>query len=367
MKVGIVTSYAVKQPAGLERFLLDLLRELDSLKDNEYVVYTKKGSGFASVLDDEGVSNISVIEVGFGKLWKDIGLFFSPKVDAYLFNGPIVPFLFAPKNYFLILHDFAYKSIKPNTIKEKINRIVIDVLTRKAVQRAKKIITVSNTTKKELSGLYGVEDSKVTTIYPGFKHVCSGESQTLEGIEMPYFLSIGTLKERKNILSIISAFAKYVEMKQDSRKLVIVGKCSKTNPYVQKLFSLVEKEGLQEKVIFTDHVSDQQVSYLYKHADALIFPSLIEGFGFPALEAMSCEVPVITSNHGALAEISQDAAIQVPSKDINALANAMKHITEDDALRTSLIQKGLNRSKDFSWKKAAHAFEKVLINNTITK
>ena len=363
MRIGIVTSFAAKQPAGLERFLLDLLQALENLSGVDYVVYTKKGAGLADALNGMGIKNIPVVEVGFGKLWKDIGLFLEPRADAYIFNGPIVPAWFTPKNYFVILQDFAYRHIQPRSWREKLKRIILDVLTRLALQRAKKIITVSETTKQELIRLFGIRPELAVTIYPGFRRLCDIFQESVAGVSQPYFLYIGTLKERKNVLSVIKAFSQYKKDMGDRRQLVIAGKHNQLDPYVKKLHKLIEQEGIASEVVFTGLISDGQVSWLYQHAEALVFPSLLEGFGLPILEAMSCKIPVITSSTGSLAEVAGSAALLVNPLGVDEIAAGMKRIVSDSELRAKLVAAGLDRLQIFSWSKTARELEQLVISN----
>lgn len=363
MRIGIVTSYTTKQPAGLERFLLDLLRVLNDSKDNKYTVYIKKGTGFAGVLKENNILNVGVVEAGFGKLWKDFGLFFAPRAEAYIFNGPLIPFCFKPKNYFVILHDFAYKHIQVFTKQEKVKAKLIDFLTHKAVRRAKKIITVSNTTKDELIKLFGAKAEQVVTIYPGFRQICSLKAEPVLGVSQSYFLYVGTLKERKNVVSVIQAFSQYKKNQEDNSTLVIVGKKNLENSYVKKLVRLAEERGVADSVFFTGHISDAQMSFVYSHAMALVFPSLIEGFGFPVLEAMSCGVPVITSNIGSLAEVSGNAALLVDPLNIAEITAAMKKIVDDKNFKTGLVADGFKRARMFSWSKTAQELEQLVVDS----
>lgn len=365
MKIGIVMSYVAKNPAGLERFSLDLLKALNVSTDIKYTVYIKKGTDFAKILLDNGIANVDLVEVGFGKFWKDLGLFFAPRADVYVFNGPIVPFFFAPENFFVILHDFAYRHIKPGSRKEWLKSWLIDVLTRKAINRAKKVITVSNATKKDLMELYGVDSSRIVTIYPGFRSICSHGGESVPLINLPYFLYVGTLKERKNVVSVIKAFSLYKQQRKDNFTLVIVGKVNMENPYVRELYHYIEENNLTDSVIFTGHITDAQMSFVYQHASILVFPSLLEGFGFPVLEAMSCGLPVVTSNNGSLAELSGEAAILVDPLDIEEIAKAMKKIVDDHGFRMKLVASGLERVKIFNWTKTASELERLVVNNSV--
>ena len=364
MKIGIVTSYAPNQPAGLESFLLGLLGALNTSKKISYVVYTKKGGGLRAVLQKHRITRISVVEVGFGKFWKDIGLFFQPRMDAYIFHGPMVPLWFAPKNYFVILHDLAYKYIQTASVREKIKRRVMDFLTLKALQRAKKVISVSDATKRDLIRFFGAPPEKIETIYQGFWRVRTEEAAPVHGVKEPFFLFIGTLKERKNVLSIIRAFAVYKKRNRDNRTLVLAGKHDEASPYVRLLHKEIAKRHIDESVIFTNHISDAERAYLYMHADALVFPSLIEGFGIPILEAMSCGVPVLTSNAGALAEVAGDAALLVDPKSVDDIARGMEAMVSRNDLREACIRKGMERIRLFDWSNTARALEGLIINTS---
>lgn len=362
MTIGIVTSYAPSQPAGLENFLLGLLGALDTSKKMSYVVYTKKGAGLRDALEKHRITHIPVVEVGFGKFWKDIGLFFQPRMDAYLFHGPMVPLCFAPKNYFVILHDLAYKYIHTASVREKLKRRLMDFLTQKALRRAKKVISASDATKRDLVRFFGAPPEKIETIYQGFWRIRAEEAAPVPGVKKPFFLFIGTLKERKNVLSILRAFAAYKKRHRDNRMLVLAGKHDHASPYVRLLHEEIAKRHIDESVLFTDHISDAQRAYLYLHADALVFPSLIEGFGIPILEAMSCGVPVLTSNAGALAEVAGGAALLVDPQSVDDIARGMDALASQNELREACVRKGMERIGLFDWSNAARALERLMID-----
>ncbi|MEK7644192.1 MAG: glycosyltransferase family 1 protein, partial [Patescibacteria group bacterium] len=189
--------------------------------------------------------------------------------------------------------------------------------------------------------------------------------ESVAGVRKPYFLHVGTIKERKNILTAVKAFSLFREGGKNDFNLVIVGKVNPESPYVKKLFELVEELGLKDSVIFTGHITDGQMSNIYHHARALLFPSLLEGFGFPVLEAMNCGLPVITSDRGSLAEISHGAAILVDPLNAGELAAAMKKIIEDQELRMNLVVKGRGRAEQFSWTKTARELEQLIFRDSI--
>lgn len=364
MRVAIVTSYNSKKPAGLERVLIEQLRAFDNNKDKEieYVIYTSSQSDLDQVLKMEKI-NLSVVKIGGGKLWKEFGLFFAPKADKYFFNGPLVPLFFKPKEYYVLVYDFAYRYFSDNSIKQKIKNKFTDFISALAFRRAKKIIAISNATGEEIFRLFKVDNKKIITIHLGWTAINKLEQKLVEGLPEKYFMFIGTLKERKNVLSVVQAFANFKEKNPIPIKLVIVGKRNNNSPYIQKINNFIKEKKLEEQVFFTGHTTDEQVAYIYAHANALIFPSLLEGFGMPPLEAMSFGVPVVTSSTSSLGEVAGNAAILVDPNNTIQIAEAMGRITQDDGLRRDLITNGFERIKFFSWVKAALEYNNLFNNN----
>lgn len=355
MRVAIVTSYNSKKPAGLERVLLEQLRALAKIngKDGvEYVVYTSRVSDLDKVLQKENFF-LPVVKVGFGKLWKDVGLFFAPRAEAYFFNGPLVPLFFAPKNYFVLVYDFAYRFFSDNSLKQIIKNKWTDFISNLAFRRAKKIVAISNVTADEIRKFFKVDDNKLITIYLGWTALNQLSQEPVSGLPERYFLFIGTLKERKNVLSVVKAYAKFKEKQITDIGLVIVGKRNENSSYIQKMNAFIRENRLENSVFFTGHTTDNQVAYIYSHTEAMVFPSLLEGFGMPVLEAMSFGIPVITSNVSSLGEVAGNAAILVDPKSVEQIASAMIQIINNVELRGSLIAMGLARIQFFSWDRSA--------------
>ncbi len=358
MKIGFVTAYSEKHPAGLERATLDLLKSvLDLDKENTYLVYAKKGSGLAPLLSP--FPNVRVVEVGFGKLWKELGLFFAPKADVYVFNGPQVPILFAPKRYAVMVYDFGYHAFFAPGIRSRAKRVILDVLARIAFRRSQHILAISQHTKDEIMRLFSIPQEKIHVLHLGFADVSLLPKEPVSGIPEKFFLFVGTLKERKNPLNVVKAFAVFHKTHPDYA-LVLAGKPSSEEAYRQRMLSVIIKENLTDKVLFLGRVRDRELAWLYGHAVALVYPSFIEGFGFPILEAASCGTPVVTSNQSSLAEIAGDSALLVDPARADAISHAMERITEDPSLRHNLIEKGKQRISQFSWGKTAQQFIDML-------
>lgn len=358
MKIGFVTAYSAKHPAGLERCTLDLLKAvLAEDRKNQYIVYVKKGSGLRSLLSQS--PQVRVVEVGWGKLWKDFGLFFSPAADVYVFNGPQAPVFFSPKNYLVIVYDFGYRQFRASGLRSRCKTLFLDILARLAFRRSQKILAISDYTKGEVVRLFGADKNKIQTLHLGFADFSSLSDSPVAGLPEKFFLFVGTLKQRKNPLNVIRAFAIFCKT-QPGYNLVLAGKPSQETAYHQRMTEFIQREHLQGQVRFLGRASDGELAWLYRRAAALVFPSFLEGFGFPVLEAANCGLPVITSNQGSLKEIAGDAALLVNPADPVSIAQAMSRISKDPSLRETLIEKGRARAKQFSWEKTANQFIEVL-------
>lgn len=230
-----------------------------------------------------------------------------------------------------------------------------------SIRSAKKIITISESSKNDIINLYGVGESKIEVIYPGIKKVSSSKYQVASmdelkekfGIDKKYVLFVGTLQPRKNIVRLIEAFSK-VDSELD---LVIVGK--KGWQY-EEILSAPEKYGVKNKVKFIENAADEDLPHLYKSAKFFILPSLYEGFGLPVLEAMSYGCPVITSSVSSLPEAGGDGAFYVDPENVDDIKEKMQKLNDDKDLREELVKKGHRQIEKFSWEKSAKETLKVL-------
>jgi glycosyltransferase involved in cell wall biosynthesis len=225
------------------------------------------------------------------------------------------------------------------------------------------ILTVSESTKKDLMARFNFLDpEKIKVIHLGVppptnKNKENGVSHNLEkyGLEIKkYFLFIGTLEPRKNIVGLLKAFHRLKESSQDKDyldyKLVIVGK---PGWFYKKIFAAVEEMGLQEDVVFTGYITEEEKRYLLEHAYLFIYPSFYEGFGIPVIEAMAHGVPVITSHVSSLPEIAGEAAILINPHDWKEITVAMHRLLSDQQLYKNLSKKSKMQARQFTWEKAA--------------
>ena len=230
--------------------------------------------------------------------------------------------------------------------------------TRQTALRARKAITVSEFSARELMELYGLKREHIKVIPNGVSEDfvprrddrAMAELRNRIGLTSGhYVLFIGGADPRKNHQIFLEA-AEMVRKKLGSRRLVLVG--SPTHPFGSYEES-ARRRSLTEQVLCPGRLSTHDLQLLYSTTDLFVFPSLYEGFGMPVLEAMACGAPVVTSNSTALAEVAGDAAVLANPQDARALGEAMIRVLEDEPLRASLKVKGFARAKQFSWEQAA--------------
>jgi glycosyltransferase involved in cell wall biosynthesis len=171
------------------------------------------------------------------------------------------------------------------------------------------------------------------------------------GLPPQYLLFVGTLEPRKNLTTLLHAYAMLrAESCAADVKLVVAGR---TGWLYAEIFDTVKRLGLEKEVIFTGFVDDADLPDLYRGAQVFVYPSLYEGFGLPILEAMASGIPVLTSDLASMPEVAGDAAVLVDPRDPKAIAEGIVRILAEGRLRDALIQKGLSRARHYTWESVA--------------
>ncbi|OGG73870.1 hypothetical protein A3A40_02565 [Candidatus Kaiserbacteria bacterium RIFCSPLOWO2_01_FULL_54_20] len=213
--------------------------------------------------------------------------------------------------------------------------------------------------RNEIIEAYGIPPEKVHTIYLGgsedFKALDKTVAQRIiferYKIRAPFILDVSRLEPHKNVDTLIRAYESLRRESSITPALIIVGA---KRFGAEKTLALATASLYAKDIIFLHFVEQQDLNALYSAADVFVFPSLNEGFGLPIVEAFASGTPVVTSNVTAMPEIAGDAAITVYPTDTKALAGAMARVLSDASLRETLIQKGLNRAKTFTWAETAN-------------
>ena len=224
-------------------------------------------------------------------------------------------------------------------------------------RKAKRIITVSEYSKYDIHRLYRIKNSKIDVAYNGIKDVycpLSADDQAKIREEVSesnkYFVFVGALNPRKNLVGLFKAFDIYKQNNQSKTKLIIVGNKMRWTKKIQRTY-----EGMKFKseVVFLGHLSPQRLNQVVASSIAMVYVSYFEGFGIPIIEAFKAGTAVITSNVTSMPEVAGDSALIVDPFNYNEIAMAMQKLEEDISLRDSLIEKGKIRANDFSWDNTA--------------
>jgi len=256
-------------------------------------------------------------------------VFFSPGYNTPLFCRS--PFVFT-------IHDLSH--IYCPEIGGPLLDLYYATVMKRACHRAARILTVSEFTRKQIIDWSGVSPEKIVNVGCAVDSAYQPNGDSY-GLPFAYLLSVSNRKRHKNEFRIVEAFAK--ANLNPRTHLVFTGEP------VADLVCCIEWHQLRSRVDFVGVVPEAKLPSLYRGAEALIFPSLYEGFGLPILEAMACGTPVVTANTTAMPEVAGDAALFVDPASVEQISRAMEQIVTDTSLRQQLREKGPTRSARFSW------------------
>lgn len=360
MRIGtLLNPYGEESPGGLGRSVFEMAKNLIELdRRNQYSIYFKDKEAPRPSFSG---THWTYTGLGSRALWLTGAFGMDRTLDVYIFFTPIIPFFFRPKRSIVIALDFAYWSMR-SSWRDELSARLLFFLHKRALRRADVVVAISEETKQSVIRLFGVPAERITVVY--LSHVPLGEKKVSLPIPDNFFLFAGVLKERKNVAGIINAFSLFAKTNK-THELLIAGK--QDGAYAESLRQLARTLGVEKRVRFVGYVTNAQLAYLYTKAQAFVFPSFIEGFGMPVLEAMSAGLPVITSSQGALAEVAGDAALLVDPRYPEDIAAAMSRIADDPQLREELKEKGLARAGQFSWQKTAEEILEIITDVEHTK
>lgn len=232
---------------------------------------------------------------------------------------------------------------------------------RHAVKKAERIITISKNSKEDICRILKADENKIHVIPLAtdlsMDKYSDGEAGKKWNLTSPYILYAGAIHPRKNVARLIRVFERLINIKKIPHVLVIAGSFRWKSNEVKEA---AERNSIQDKVIFTGQVSDEELAALYRNCKVFVYPSLYEGFGLPVLEAMAMGAPVITSNVSSLPEVAGDAAILINPNNDGEIFDAIWKILDDKELTAEMRQKALNRAEKFSWSRTAHEVFDVL-------
>lgn len=365
MKIGVDARPLSYQLTGIGVYLKHLLDEIQKIDhQNDYYLISNgpidydlnnpRWSKVAGKLDKKLLSTLWMqLNVPIIAVRQNLDLFWGSRHHLPLLLSPGIRTV-------VTVHDIVNR-LYPGTMALP-NLLVERSLMKLSLKRSDVILAVSRSTAADIKKEFGISANKITTVYlgtPVFPREPKCGPEQSNDVPSNYFLFVGTLDPRKNFERIFKAFELLRPLSQGLH-LVIIGAEGWKN---KNFLKMIRTHPLKDHIHMTGYLPrDRLVSY-YKNAICVMFPSLYEGFGLPILEAMSCGTPVITSDTSSMPEIAGDAALLVDPYDTSAIADAMNNLMSDKQLRERLICRGLERVKEFSWKKCAEQTLKVL--NTV--
>lgn len=366
---------------GIGWVAYNVINELKTLNvDNQYIMDffilgNKKYEKYSNIIDYYKSKGFKIDVCNwfsyslFKMIWTFIPIPYSmlmkEKADVTLFFNYYIPPGVKGKKVVMI-HDMAYLAY-PETVNKK-TLYMLKLNVKKACKSADKIITISHFSKNEIMKYLGVEDKKIEIMPIGvdfniFKVYNDTEKINLikkkYGIDRDYFLYLGTLEPRKNIVRMIDAYAMLKKEIYNIPKFVIAGR---KGWMYDEIFESVKKHGIEKDIIFTGYVEENEVPILMNGAKAFLFVSLYEGFGMPVLEAMACGTPVITSNVASMPEVIGNCGVLVNPMSTEEIKNGMRKIIENKIETEKMKESALERCKSFTWENTAKKVLEILEN-----
>ncbi|WP_276957953.1 glycosyltransferase family 4 protein [Allomeiothermus silvanus] len=268
------------------------------------------------------------------------GVYFTPGFNPPLWSN--VPVVFT-------IHDLIHLRFgeESSFLKHLYYRFVV----QPAASSSARLLTVSEYSKQEILNWIRLPSDRVDVVYNGVSEAFTEEG-SIYAPGYPYLLCVSNTKPHKNLKRTLKGFS-WSGISSEVKLLLRISPSPQIIEYLYKL-------GIQDRVVFVEQVTDEELAALYRGAVALLFPSLYEGFGLPALEAMACGTPVLASNVTALPEVVGEAGLLVDPFDVEAIAHGICRLVGDSALREELKRKGLERAKQFTWERTAELTWTVL-------
>jgi len=261
---------------------------------------------------------------------------------------------FLLKNQIITVHDLIGLHFKTQHI---LQYLYYKLALKFILKRAKTIVSISESTKKDIIKFFEISPQKIKVIYNGINHEVfyprkNAKNYVLNKYKISnYILAVGSSYPHKNIHRLIEAFVQL----QKENPYIILAITGYPTSYQKEL---IKKYNL-ENIKFLGYIQIEDMPYLYSGAECLVYPSLCEGFGFPPVEAMACGCPVAVSNVSSLPEVCGEAAIYFNPYDIDDIKVAIEQILNNTILKQNLIEKGLIQAKKYNWEKTAKEILKV--------
>ena len=372
MRIGIEGQRLFrKKKHGMDMVALELIKNLQLIdKKNEYVIFVKPDEDRGCI---PSVPNFKIVELSGGPYptWEQFALPRAAKKEGCQLlhctsnTGPV----FSKVPLLTILHDIIYmESImlfkKGGTWYQKLGNVYRRWVVPPVVRKSLRITTVSNFEKQRIADFFNLDNKKLITVYNGvgehFKKIT--DTKTLQTAKEKYQLPerfmffLGNTDPKKNTPNVLKAFAEFNETSAVKYKLVML---DYEESALQSILNEIGQPNMRPDIHLTGYVVNTDLPAIISQCTIFLYPSLRESFGIPILEGMACGVPVITSNTSSMPEVAGDAALLVNPANSNEIKAAIEKILNNEELRRQLIEKGIERASNFSWKIMAENYLKL--------
>ncbi|MFH1397307.1 MAG: glycosyltransferase family 1 protein [Candidatus Omnitrophota bacterium] len=357
MNIGIDAHSWGGKLTGNETYTVNLIRNLARIDwENKYRLYITKKARLGDNLFEN--NNFQVELVKYNNRWGRI-FFRMPlelvknKVD--LFHLQYFPPLFFSSKFVVTVHDISFNFF-PQWFSPK--EAVMFKFVGLAINKAERIIAVSEFTKSQILSVYNLSQDKIAVIYNGVSDIFRPikDLNLIKGIKNKYnlpeafILYVGRMDERKNMGGLLRTFNIFKRISRRKEKLVLAGD---RGYYVNKIDRLIKDLGIEGEVILTGYIPEEDLPAVYNSSRLFVSLSFYEGFGLTPLEAMACGVPVVVSDIPVSLEILGAAAAMINPVRENLAAEKIAEILENESLYKEMSVKGLNQAKKFSWLETA--------------
>ena len=335
---------------GPSRYFSELFEYLNKYYNNAYIIspiYTNeylKNSKYLKNIYGKKVSSRRYFGRFYEYLNKNISKLKISKLDPEIIHATYYDEYLIDKKKPLVLtvHDLIHEIFYYDFGLEKFFRPK-----KKMIDRANHIICVSSSTKKDLIDYYNVDEKKISVIHHGVTTNSISKNFSLK-IEKPFFLYVGSRKRYKNFKTFLEAYSLKPNISKNFNLICFGG-----GSFLPEEYKLFDTLKIDKKQITNLSGDDSLLTYLYKNAQALVYPSLYEGFGMPILEAMNLKCPVISSNTSSMPEVYGNTCLSFNPNSKIELAQHLNTISNNNDFRNKIIQEAFQRSKLFSWEKCA--------------
>lgn len=369
MKIGIeVQRLFRKEKFGIETSALQLIKKLQELESkHEYFIFVKDDVNRGCL---EESANLKIRTLS-GKFFIDFEQFFLPlavrreKLDLLHCTGNTAPY-FSSVPVVQTLHDIIFMDPIPrnDSLYQRFGNHYRRKIVPMVTPRSEVVITVSNYEKERIASRLGIPESKIKVIYNGINErfhiyhdqVTKEKVRTKYQLPHDFLLFLGNPTSRKNPYRVIEAYVMYAAKTERPLPLVTPGLPRR---FITNYLKMLGLEDYKRNFVTPGYIDDEDLPHIYGMSKLFLFPSLSEGFGMPAIEAMACGTPVITSKISSMPEIAADAAILVDPLSAPSISEALTSLLTNEDLRNEKIQDGLINAKRFSWTRCAESVIEV--------